>query len=492
MRAADMSPADPSALAALVDAFSAARVACVGDAMLDRYVYGTVERVSPEAPIPVLRIAEETTTLGGAGNVARNLAALGTSVALVAVLGDDQAAHDIERLLAELKIEAKLVRDKERPTTIKTRYVAAGQQLLRADRESDAALTTASGSRILERAESAIANAAVVVLSDYGKGMVTDAGCARLIAAARAAGKPVIVDPKGPNFAKYRGASVVTPNRRELAEAIRMPVGTLAEVEAAAERARAESEIEAVLVTLSADGMLLVDAAGTQHLPAEAREVFDVSGAGDTVAATLAAALAVGASLVDAARLANVAAGIVVAKRGTAVTLASELIEALHTGDLMTGERKLVPLSVALERIATWRARGEQIGFTNGVFDLIHPGHVSLLAQARAASGRLVVGLNADASVKRLKGPERPIQSEAARAAVLGSLASVDLVIMFGEDTPIRLIEAIRPDVLVKGADYALNEVVGADIVRSYGGKVLLAELAPGHSTTATIRRIAG
>lgn len=489
MRTSDVSPPDASALAARVGAFGSARVACIGDVMLDRYVYGAVDRVSPEAPIPVLRIAEETATLGGAGNVARNLAALGAQAAFVAVVGNDDAGREIERLMAGLGIEAALVRDADRPTTIKTRYVAVGQQLLRADRETDAALGSTAEGEVLARADSAVAGAAVVVLSDYGKGVLTEAGCARVIRAA--GGKPVIVDPKGPDFAKYRGATIVTPNRRELADATRMPVATLADVEAAARRAQADSGIAAVLVTLSADGMLLVDAGGAQHLPAQAREVFDVSGAGDTVVATLAAALAAGASRVDAAHLANAAAGLVVGKRGTAVVLGPELVEALHTGDLLSGERKLVPLGVALERIATWRARGERIGFTNGVFDLIHPGHVSLLAQARAACDRLIVGLNADASVKRLKGPERPIQSEAARAAVLGSLAPVDLVIMFADDTPIRLIEAIRPDVLVKGADYKVNEVVGGDLVRGYGGRVLLAELAPGHSTTATISRLA-
>jgi len=490
MRAGDMSLPDASALAARVEAFASVRVACIGDAMLDRYVYGTVDRVSPEAPIPVLHITEQIATLGGAGNVARNLAALGAATAFVAVLGDDEAGREIERLVAGPRITPALVRDANRPTTIKTRYVASGQQLLRADRENGAAFSAATEGAMLERAEAAIAEAAVVVLSDYGKGVLTDAGCARLIAAARKAGKPVIVDPKA-DLAKYRGAGIVTPNRRELGEAVRMPVGSLAEVEAAAQQARASAGVDAVLVTLSADGMLLVDAGGARHLPAEAREVFDVSGAGDTVVAVLAAALAAGAPAIDAARLANAAAGIVVAKRGTAVVLAAELIEALHTGDLMTGERKLAPLAAALERIATWRARGSRIGFTNGVFDLIHPGHVSLLAQARANCDRLIVGLNADASVKRLKGPERPIQTEAARAQVLGSLSSVDLVIVFAEDTPIRLIEAIRPDVLVKGADYALGEVVGGDFVRGYGGKVLLAQIEPGHSTTATIKRMA-
>jgi D-beta-D-heptose 7-phosphate kinase/D-beta-D-heptose 1-phosphate adenosyltransferase len=307
---------------------------------------------------------------------------------------------------------------------------------------------------------------------------------------ARAAGKPVVVDPKGPDYRVYSGASVLTPNRRELAEASGMADGTDDEIVAAARRIVARCEVDSVLVTRGGDGMTLVDAQNARHLAAEAQAVFDVSGAGDTVVAAVAAALAAGLAADDAAGLANVAAGIVVAKAGTAVAGTDEMVDALRAGELLSGERKSVSLPAALDRVAAWRARGLAIGFTNGCFDLIHPGHVSLLAQARAACDRLIVGLNSDASTRRLKGDDRPVQSEAARAVVLGSLASVDLVVTFDDDTPIALIEAIRPDILVKGADYSLDKVVGGDIVQGYGGRVLLADLEPGHSTSATIARI--
>jgi D-beta-D-heptose 7-phosphate kinase/D-beta-D-heptose 1-phosphate adenosyltransferase len=314
---------------------------------------------------------------------------------------------------------------------------------------------------------------------------------AEIIASARAARHIVVVDPKGVDYAAYRGATLIKPNRRELGEATKRPVGSDEEITSAARALAEEHGFAAVLVSLSQDGMMLVEAGGATHrLAAEAREVYDVSGAGDTVVAVLAAALAAGASFHDAARLANVAAGIVVGKVGTAVVHANELIETLVDRDTLA-TRKVLPLTLAEDHVARWRRNGLKIGFTNGCFDLLHPGHVSLLSQARAASDRLVVGLNSDASVQRLKGANRPVQNEAARGAVLASLASVDLVVLFDEDTPEALIAALRPDVLVKGADYRLDQVVGGDFVRSYGGTVMLAELLPGFSTTATIARLA-
>jgi D-beta-D-heptose 7-phosphate kinase/D-beta-D-heptose 1-phosphate adenosyltransferase len=469
-------------------AFRAARVLCVGDVMLDHFVYGAVDRISPEAPIPVLRVERETRTLGGAGNVLRNLRALGAQAALVSVVGDDEAGRQILGRLEEG--ESGLLVDPGRTTTLKTRYVAAQQQVLRADRERAAPLAAATRAALVEAVRARLAECDVVVLSDYAKGVLADGVAAELIALARAAGRPAIVDPKGADYEAYRGAAILKPNRAELAAASRLPVGTVEEVTAAARSLAARHGLGAVLVSLSQDGMLLIEKDGaTASFAAEAREVFDVSGAGDTVVATLAAALASGAALPEAARLANVAAGIVVGKVGTAVTYVEELAAALAESH-GRGESKALPLPLALDRLAAWRRRGFRIGFTNGCFDLLHPGHVSLLAEARAACDRLVVGLNSDASVKRLKGEARPVQNEAARAAVLSSLASVDLVVIFDEETPIGLIEAIRPDVLVKGADYALDQVVGADLVRSRGGEVRLAALVQGHSTTATIRRM--
>ena len=481
-----------SDLAAAIERLKDAHVLCVGDVMLDRYVYGAVERISPEAPIPVLRMEREAAMLGGAGNVVRNLSALGAHVTFVSVVGNDQAGREISELVAgHEKHEPYLSVERGRMTTIKTRYVAGGQQLLRTDKETLVPLAPSVAEDLRRVAVGAVADASVIVLSDYGKGVLTPELMRALIDAGRAQKRPVVVDPKGKDFSRYRGATVMTPNRAELAAATGMPVATDEEIAAAAKKLIGECALESLLVTRGADGMTLFSRAGDAvHLPAEAREVFDVSGAGDTVVAMLAAGLAAGVALPDAARLANVAAGIVVGKTGTAVATADEVFTALHTQDLLADESKIAAHDEALSRIARWRKEGLSIGFTNGVFDLLHPGHVTLLSQAKAACDRLVVGLNSDASVKRLKGPARPVQNESARSAVLASLAAVDLVVIFGEDTPLALIEQIRPDVLVKGADYTLATVVGADVVQRHGGRVILAELLPGHSTTGTIAKL--
>lgn len=469
-------------------------VLCIGDAMLDRFIYGAVERISPEAPIPVLRIEREAAMLGGAGNVVRNLVALGASPTFVAVVGDDDPGREVGRLLGEhAGIDPCLVVEAGRQTTIKTRFFASSQQLLRADRETSAPLAAASRAQVLDRAKGLIERSGCVVLSDYGKGVLCVPVPAELINAARAVGTPVVVDPKGTDYSRYRGATVLTPNRKELHEATGMSVDGDDAIVAACRRLIDTCGIGAVLATRSQDGMTLVTADGqVHHLPAEAREVFDVSGAGDTVVATLAAALASGASLLDGARLANVAAGIVVAKVGTAVAYADEVVAALHHDELLLGENKVAGWDGAADLVEVWHRKGERVGFTNGCFDLLHPGHISLLTQARAACDRLVVGLNSDASVARLKGPTRPVQSEAARATVLASLAMVDLVVIFGEDTPLDLIRRLRPDVLVKGADYTVETVVGAADVIGWGGKVVLADLVAGQSTTSTIKKMNG
>jgi len=481
---------DRATLAALLSRLDGARVTVVGDVMLDRYVYGAVDRVSAEAPIQVLRVEREQAMLGGAGNVIRNLAALGAHTRFVAAVGDDAAGAEIAKLVSQLPgVQSELVVEAARRTTIKTRFIAAGQQLLRADREVATALAAASEAQLAAHAGSMDG---VLVLSDYGKGVLGGPTLGYAISAARAAGRAVVVDPKGADFSRYRGATIIKPNRRELAVATGMAVDSDAAVVTAARKVMRECGIANVLVSLSEQGVVLVPADGEAvFLPADTREVFDVSGAGDTVVAVLAAALSAGATLEDAARLANVAAGIVVGKVGTAVAYPDEIRHKLHAQDVMDVEAKVLSRSAALDRVQGWRRKGLRIGFTNGCFDLLHPGHVSLLTQARAACDRLVVGLNSDASVNRLKGPDRPVQGEASRALVLGSLQSVDLVVVFDEDTPEELIRAFLPDVLVKGADYTVATVVGADIVQAHGGKVLLAELMPGHSTSATIKRMA-
>jgi D-beta-D-heptose 7-phosphate kinase/D-beta-D-heptose 1-phosphate adenosyltransferase len=476
----------------LVEKLKGARVMCVGDLMLDHYIYGRVERISPEAPVPVLHLEREERTLGGAGNVLRNLHALGVETCFISVIGADPTGREVTSMVASLGgAEAHVLAERGRTTTLKTRYIAGTQQLLRADHERIAPLPADLRADVATVAKNAVAHHSVVILSDYAKGVLGDGLAAEIIAAAKAAGCLVVVDPKGSDYGVYRGADVLKPNRPELAAAAHAPVRTDDEVIAAARALIAAHDLGAMLVSCGKDGMLLVEGSGAiLKLTAEAREVFDVSGAGDTVVSVLGASLGVGASLADAARLANAAAGVVVGKVGTAVVEPTELEAALLNRDTIE-QRKTLPLSLALDQIARWRRSRLKIGFTNGCFDLLHPGHVSLLNQAKAACDRLIVGINSDQSVVRLKGPGRPVQNQDARAAVLSSLAAVDMVVIFDTDTPLELIEATRPDVLVKGADYRLDQVVGGDVVQSYGGKVLLADLMPGYSTTATIARAA-
>ena len=485
---------EQSILVERVEALKGKRILCVGDAMLDCFIYGTADRISPEAPIPVLRIEREVSMLGGAGNVVRNLVAIGAHPTFIAVVGNDLVGRDLARLVSEHEdIDPCLVVETDRQTTVKTRYFASAQQLLRADAETTKAVSPAAQAQILTHCESVMPQVCAVVLSDYGKGVLAPDVCSKIIAMANAQGLPVVVDPKGTDWSHYRGATLVTPNRKELADVTKMPVDSDAAIEAAARRVMADNGIQGVLATRSQDGMsLIVGDQPAQSLPAEAREVYDVSGAGDTVVALMAALLGAGASPLESARISNVAAGIVVGKVGTAVVYTDEITSALHHGDLWTGEAKIAGVKAARSILDDWRRKGAKVGFTNGCFDLLHPGHVSLLAQAKGACDRLVVGLNSDASVSRLKGPTRPIQSEAARATVLASLATVDLVVIFGEDTPLDLITALRPDVLVKGADYTVENVVGADLVQGWGGKVVLANLVQGQSTTNTVRKIGG
>jgi D-beta-D-heptose 7-phosphate kinase/D-beta-D-heptose 1-phosphate adenosyltransferase len=478
-------------LANYVKQLSRASVLVVGDAMLDRYVYGEVSRISPEAPVPILTVTREVAMPGGAGNVVRNLIALEGAAAFVSVVGDDQAGSDLTGLIGgQQGVEPWLLVQGGRTTTLKTRYIAQGQHLIRADREETIALPEKLAERLVRIATDAMAATSITVLSDYRKGVLGADVAQRLIAAAKSLGRPVIVDPKGTDYSRYEGADVVTPNRRELAEATGLSLTSEASIVAAAQVLLQRHGFGAVLVTRAEDGMSLVTNDAVRHYPGEAREVFDVSGAGDTVVATLAAAMAVQVPLFEAARLANIAGGIVVGKVGTAVARPNEILAAITpvTGAL----RKVVTPADAAEAAERWRTRGYKVGFTNGCFDLLHPGHVHLLEQCRAMCDRLIVGMNSDDSVKRLKGPSRPVQPEAARAAVLASLASVDLVCMFEDDTPLKTLTLIKPDLLIKGADYTRDTVVGADEVESWGGKVALAELLPGHSTTATLARLRG
>lgn len=484
-----MTPSAP--ISSIVDRLGGAKVIVVGDVMLDRFVEGTVDRISPEAPIPVFTVRDEISMLGAAGNVLRNLLALGASARLIAAIGDDDAGGEVAQLAEkEAAGAASLLTVAGRRTSIKSRYIASGQQMMRADRETVADLPAAVQRDLIGRVTAELEGAGALLLSDYGKGVLSDAVIRDLIQAARTAGCPVVVDPKGVDYSRYRGARVITPNRQELTLATGVSVTDDASAVKACRQLIESAGVDAILATRSEQGMTLVDGESIHHLPARAREVFDVSGAGDTVAATVAAALAVETPLGDAAQLANTAAGIVVAKVGTAVVHPSEILAAAHGGEWLEAEAKVLLPAAAAERVAAWRRGDRKVGFTNGCFDLLHPGHVSLIRQARRHCDHLVVGLNSDASVARLKGPGRPVQNEASRAAVLASLGDVDAVVIFGEDTPIDLIRTLKPEVLVKGADYAVGEVVGAEDVQGWGGKVILADLLEGHSTTATIERL--
>ncbi|THD81020.1 MAG: D-glycero-beta-D-manno-heptose 1-phosphate adenylyltransferase [Phenylobacterium sp.] len=483
---------DLSALQHLLSQSTGRRVVCVGDLMVDRFVYGEVTRVSPEAPIPVLARTRELVMLGGAGNVARNVAALGGAVALVGVIGGDAEGHEAMRLVGEeTAVEGYLITDGERPTTLKTRFVSANQQLLRVDLEASRAVTGGVEQRLVRTIRDAVDGAGVILISDYGKGVVTDAVIAACLDAAAAGGGQVVVDSKARSFARYGAVDLIKPNAAELAHATGLPAETDAEVEAALAHALSLWEAKAILVTRAGKGVsLAVRGAGVRHFPTVPREVFDASGAGDTTLAALGLALSTGVATEVAIAFAQLAAGVAVGKAGTSTVSPEELVEAAISAHLAPAEAKIATLQRMADEVARWRARGLRVGFTNGCFDILHKGHVAYLAQAKAWCDRLIVGLNSDDSVRELKGEGRPVNDLESRALVLAGLGSVDLVVPFDEATPLTLIEAARPDVLVKGADYSEEEVVGGKEVRSWGGEVRLAAIVEGYSTTAAIAKM--
>jgi D-beta-D-heptose 7-phosphate kinase/D-beta-D-heptose 1-phosphate adenosyltransferase len=453
-----------------------------------------VARISPEAPTPVIAVDRCETMIGAAGNVARNIVCLGARCVLIGILGEDEAARLlIQGLAKEPSIETYLVVDRTRPTTRKVRFVSEhhSTHLLRADWEVAGALSATTEAEVIAHVRAAMPRVGAVVLSDYAKGVLTPQMVRTLIDEARAAGKPIVVDPKGHDYSVYRGATLITPNLKEAAEATWRTAKTDAEVAAAASDLATIVGSEAVIVTRSDEGMtLLVRGAPAVHVGAYPVRVRDMSGAGDTVAATLGVLLAMGADFEAAMRAANAAASVVVGKRGTATCSAAELrARVIPHAVLATEEKVLFDHGVAQDSVEDWRRKGLRVGFTNGCFDLLHPGHVRLLTEARSVCDRLVVGLNSDSSVTGLKGPGRPIQNQQARAEVLAALEAVDLVVVFEEATPIELIRRLRPKVLVKGADYRLDEVVGRDVVEADGGQVVLVDLVPGHSTTDLVEQ---
>ncbi|HEY3698845.1 MAG TPA: bifunctional D-glycero-beta-D-manno-heptose-7-phosphate kinase/D-glycero-beta-D-manno-heptose 1-phosphate adenylyltransferase HldE [Spongiibacteraceae bacterium] len=471
-------------MATTVPRFDNARVLVVGDVMLDRYWHGGTARISPEAPVPVVKVDIAEDRPGGAGNVALNIAALGARAQLFGLTGDDEAAAALTTRLHAAAVECHFHRVIDHPTITKLRVISRHQQLLRMDFEQPFAPAAADELSALAQRE--IAHCNTIILSDYAKGALADPQ--PLIRAARAVNVPVLVDPKGSDFQRYRGATLLTPNLGEF-EAVVGICQNEYELVAKGQQLMRDLQLDALLITRGEHGMTLLQPNQPElHLPAQAREVFDVTGAGDTVIAVLAAALAAGEALADAVMLANLAAGIVVGKLGTAVVSATELRRALQRQQGRSrGAMNLEQLQVASDDA---RAHGEKIVFTNGCFDILHAGHVGYLQQARALGDRLIVAVNSDASVARLKGPGRPINAVERRMAVLAGLEAVDWVIAFEDDTPEALLEKLRPDILVKGGDYSKQQVVGWEIVEGYGGDVRVLSFFDNMSTTAIVEKI--
>ncbi len=467
-----------------------ARVLVVGDVMLDRYIWGDVERISPEAPVPVVRLAHRSEQPGGAANVAMNIAGLGAKVTLVGFAGQDEERRSLEACLEEAGVSGMLASCKH-PTTSKLRILGGQQQILRLDVETTTGYPDDEYQQLLASVRGELDHVRAVVLSDYAKGVLSEEVCRVVIEEARKRGIPVLVDPKHRDFSRYRGATTICPNLQELSVATGIARRDTQPLLAAASAMLAELDLEYLTVTLSEKGIAVVRPGGTEIFPAVARQVFDVSGAGDTVIATLALSLASGLPIEAAVRLSNIAAGIVVSKVGTVPITRNELITSLMPEIELQASEKLLELDRLQTRVNAWRSEGQRVVFTNGCFDLLHVGHITLMEDARRQGDRLIVAINSDASVSELKGPTRPVVSERDRGRVLAALAAVDAVIVFGEPTPLELIKALKPDVIVKGGDYVEDTVVGAKEVRSWGGIVKIVPTVEGFSTTNLIKRAA-
>ena len=475
-----------------IDKLSSAKVICVGDVMLDKFIYGEIERISPEAPIPVLRCISETSMLGGGGNVARNIIGLGGYCKFVSVVGKDSAGKELISQVGKLKnLDARLITDPKRQTSIKTRFIASNQQVMRADTETIEPITSETEKLVLDAISREASDFSAIVLADYGKGVLSDGLAQKILSMAKTNKIPVVVDPQGSNYFEYDNASIVTPNKKELQEATGLAVETTEDIVAAAMKLMKAKNIKAVLATRSADGMTLVHSNGNyDHYPAQAREVFDVSGAGDTVAACLATCIAANIPIDVSVKLANAAAGIVVAKMGTAVAYNDDLLGSITDIGAEENEKKVHSLQSLSKTIIEWKKMGYLVGFTNGCFDLIHPGHLSVIQRAKSLCDRLIVAVNSDVSIKAIKGEKRPIQNQNTRMAILSALSAVDVVIKFDSKTPTDLIKKLEPDKFFKGSDYIDAEIPESKIVESYGGEVVFVDLIEGHSTTSTINQI--
>jgi D-beta-D-heptose 7-phosphate kinase / D-beta-D-heptose 1-phosphate adenosyltransferase len=466
------------------------QVLVLGDVMLDKYIWGDVERISPEAPVPVVRAKHNSEQPGGAANVAMNIACLGAKVRVIGFAGNDDDRVHLESLLAKSNIDSTLVPVEEFPTVSKLRILAGNQQMLRLDVERKSSLPDSAYDSLWEAIQSHLPQASVVILSDYAKGVLSPRICRDVIDAARGQSIPVLVDPKTSDLSRYSGATTICPNLHELQAAVRTTA--VHDVEGlldAAENLPKDLDLKYLTVTLSEKGIAVLRDGGRYYAPAVARQVFDVSGAGDTVISILALCTACNLPVESAVQLANVAAGVVVSKVGTVPIYRHELIAALSPDLALHAEEKVLSRERMLSRVSAWRANGQSIVFTNGCFDLLHIGHITVLERARQEGDRLIVGLNSDGSIKRLKGESRPIVGQHERAQVLAALAAVDAVVLFEEDTPIELMESFRPDVIVKGGDYTDDTVVGASLVRSWGGRVKIVPIVEGFSTTKLIEK---
>lgn len=468
----------------VVPRFDKAQVLVVGDLMLDRYWHGATTRISPEAPVPVVKVEQSEDRIGGAGNVALNISALGAGASLVGIVGKDEAAESLSTRLQSAGIHADFQVSASKPTITKLRVISRHQQLLRLDFED--VFEAEDADQLPQKVEQLLGNVGALILSDYAKGALQNSQA--LIASARQAGVPVFVDPKGGDFDAYRGATLLTPNLSEFEAVVGACLNEQSLVEKGAELLD-RLDLDALLITRSEHGMTLLRKDMPElHLPARAREVFDVTGAGDTVISVLATAIAAGAELPDAVAMANIAAGLVVGKLGTATISMPELRRAIS--EEQGSERGVVNEEQLLVDVADARAHGERIVFTNGCFDILHAGHVGYLEQARKQGDRLILAVNSDASVKRLKGEGRPINPVERRMTVLAGLEAVDWVVSFADDTPERLLELIKPDILVKGGDYSRTEVVGWEIVEGYGGEIKALDFLDDCSTTAIVEKI--
>jgi D-beta-D-heptose 7-phosphate kinase/D-beta-D-heptose 1-phosphate adenosyltransferase len=463
------------------------RVLVVGDVMLDKYIWGEVSRISPEAPVPVVLARHETCRPGGAANVAMNLAHLGAKVDLVGFVGADTEENLLSSSLRSNGVRTAFVQSKEFPTIAKMRIVVGRQQMLRLDTERCNERSADDHERLISVGKECLASCDALVLSDYAKGVLTHEACRALIDAANQRGIPILVDPKSVDFSRYHGATTICPNLGELSKVIGSRDLNLDQILSKAEELVASLGLKFLTATLSEKGIALIQPGNRHIAPAEARQVFDVSGAGDTVVAVLALCLASGLEPETGVQLANLAAGIVVGKVGTVPIEKHEILAALAPEIAIHAIEKVIELDELLLRIAFWRQRSERIVFTNGCFDLLHVGHIALLEESRRFGDHLIVAINSDSSVRSLKGPTRPIVNQANRARVLAALASVDAVVVFDDPTPIELINAIRPDFLVKGGDYTVGNVVGAREMESWGGEVRIIPIVEGHSTTQLI-----